>query len=60
VDEESIFAAALGMASPAERRAFLAEACPGDAELRGRVVVLLQAFFFGLRAQFAAERRMEV
>jgi serine/threonine-protein kinase len=43
VDEESIFAAALGKASPAERRAFLAEACAGDAELRAGVEALLLA-----------------
>jgi serine/threonine protein kinase/tetratricopeptide (TPR) repeat protein len=43
VDEESIFAAALGKASPAERRAFLAEACAGDAELRACVEALLLA-----------------
>src|SRR5262249_3543478 len=43
VDEESIFAAALARTSPAERRAFLAEACAGDAELRGRVEALLHA-----------------
>jgi serine/threonine protein kinase len=43
VDEESIFAAALGKASPGERRAFVAEACTGDAELQARVEALLQA-----------------
>jgi non-specific serine/threonine protein kinase/serine/threonine-protein kinase len=43
VDEESIFAAALGKASPAKRRAFLAEACAGDAELRAGVEALLLA-----------------
>jgi serine/threonine protein kinase/lipopolysaccharide biosynthesis regulator YciM len=43
VDEESIFAAALRKASPAERRAFLAEACAGDAELRACVEALLLA-----------------
>jgi eukaryotic-like serine/threonine-protein kinase len=43
VDEESIFAAALGKASPAERQAFLADACAGDGELRARVEALLQA-----------------
>jgi serine/threonine protein kinase/tetratricopeptide (TPR) repeat protein len=43
VDEESIFAAALVKASPADRLAFLAEACRGDSGLRGRVEALLQA-----------------
>jgi WD40 repeat protein/serine/threonine protein kinase len=43
VDEESIFAAALGKPSPVERRAFLAEACSGDPELRARVEALLHA-----------------
>jgi hypothetical protein len=43
VDEEAIFAAALGNASPAERRAFLAEACAGDAKLRAGVEALLLA-----------------
>jgi serine/threonine protein kinase len=43
VDEESIFAAALAKASPEERQAFLAGACSGDAELRGRVEALLEA-----------------
>src|SRR5262249_31693798 len=43
VDEESIFAAALGKASPAERLAFVAAACSGDAELRVGVEALLHA-----------------
>jgi tetratricopeptide (TPR) repeat protein/serine/threonine protein kinase len=43
VDEEAIFAAALGKPSPEERRAFLAEACSADAELRARVEALLAA-----------------
>jgi serine/threonine protein kinase/tetratricopeptide (TPR) repeat protein len=43
VDEESIFAAALEKASPADRRAFLAKACTGDAGLRTRVEALLRA-----------------
>jgi serine/threonine-protein kinase len=43
VDEESIFAAALEKARPEERGAFLAQACAGDAALRGRVEALLQA-----------------
>jgi hypothetical protein len=40
---ESIFFAALGKASPAERAAYLDEACRGDAELRRRVERLLEA-----------------
>ncbi len=43
MDEEAIFAAALGKASPAERRTFLAEACAGDDALRASVEALLQA-----------------
>jgi WD40 repeat protein/serine/threonine protein kinase len=43
VDEESIFAAALGKVSPVERLAFLAEACNGDADLRARIEALLHA-----------------
>jgi serine/threonine-protein kinase len=43
VDEESLFAAALELISPEERRAFLAEACSGDAALRARVEALLDA-----------------
>src|SRR5262249_29800744 len=43
VDEESIFAAALGKVSPSERLAFLAEVCAGDPELRAGVEALLQA-----------------
>jgi serine/threonine protein kinase/tetratricopeptide (TPR) repeat protein len=43
VDEEAIFAAALEKPSPAERRAYLADACTGDADLRARVEALLQA-----------------
>ena len=43
MDEESIFTAALGKASPAERQAFLAEACAGDARLRAAVEGLLEA-----------------
>jgi serine/threonine protein kinase/Flp pilus assembly protein TadD len=43
VNEEALFAAALEKSSPVERRAFLAEACAGDTELRGRVEALLLA-----------------
>jgi eukaryotic-like serine/threonine-protein kinase len=43
MDEEALFAAALGKTSPAERLAFLAEACGGDAGLRARVEALLLA-----------------
>jgi non-specific serine/threonine protein kinase/serine/threonine-protein kinase len=39
--EESLFTAALDVADPAERRAFLDEACHGDAGLRARVERLL-------------------
>src|SRR5437588_4248225 len=41
--EESIFAAALDKPTPAERQAFLSEACAGDAALRRRVEQLLAA-----------------
>jgi hypothetical protein len=40
---ESIFFAALGKAVPAERAAYLDEACRGDADLRRRVERLLEA-----------------
>jgi serine/threonine protein kinase len=40
---ESIFFAALGKGSPAERAAYLDEACRGDADLRHRVERLLEA-----------------
>jgi tetratricopeptide (TPR) repeat protein/tRNA A-37 threonylcarbamoyl transferase component Bud32 len=43
MDEESLFAAALEMSDPAERQAFLDEACGGDAALRQRVERLLAA-----------------
>ncbi len=43
MDEEAIFAAALGQDSSISRRAFLVEACGGDAELRQRVEALLDA-----------------
>src|SRR5437763_12327624 len=39
--EETLFAAALEMATPAERSAFLDDACAGDAALRRRVEALL-------------------
>jgi eukaryotic-like serine/threonine-protein kinase len=41
--EESLFVAAVGLADPAARAAFLAEACTGDPVLRRRVEVLLAA-----------------
>ena len=41
---ESIFFAALGKTSPAERAAYLDEACRGDADLRRRVERLLEAY----------------
>jgi hypothetical protein len=43
MSEETIFAAALEKATPAERAAYLEGACGGDAELRRRVEVLLRA-----------------
>jgi serine/threonine protein kinase len=43
MSDESIFAAALGKATGAERRAFLDEACGGDKALRRRVERLLEA-----------------
>jgi tetratricopeptide (TPR) repeat protein/tRNA A-37 threonylcarbamoyl transferase component Bud32 len=43
MNEESLFAAALQKASVAERRAFLDEACAGDAGLRQRLERLLAA-----------------
>src|SRR4051794_21550850 len=42
-DAESIFFAALDKPTPAERAAYLADACGGDAELRRRVERLLAA-----------------
>ena len=41
--EESLFLAALGKHTPAERQAFLDEACGADAALRARVQLLLEA-----------------
>jgi serine/threonine protein kinase len=43
VDEEAIFAAALERASPAQRRAFVKQACGSDAKLQALVEGLLQA-----------------
>src|SRR5262245_49849572 len=43
MNEASIFAAALEKATDAERAAFVAEACGGDAKLRRRVEALLRA-----------------
>ncbi len=45
MSEESIFAAALQKSDPAERAAYLDEACAGDAPLRQRVEALLQSHF---------------
>lgn len=42
-NEESIFLAALERATPAEREAFVDDACAKDAELRLRVMALLKA-----------------
>src|SRR5437879_1994667 len=42
-DEENIFAEALGRASPAERAAFLAQACGANTKLRSQVESLLLA-----------------
>ena len=41
--EEALFDAARNLASPTARRAFLDQACAGDAELRGRIEALLEA-----------------
>ncbi len=41
--EESLFLAALEKPTPAERQAFLDDACGGDAALRARVQMLLEA-----------------
>jgi hypothetical protein len=43
MSEETIFAAALVKANPAERAAFLEGVCGGDVELRHRVEALLRA-----------------
>jgi serine/threonine protein kinase len=43
MNEESLFAAALGKASPAARQAFLDEACGSDPRLRQRLEELLRA-----------------
>jgi hypothetical protein len=43
LDDESIFAAALGKAPGVERRAFLDGACAGDHDLRQRIERLLEA-----------------
>ncbi len=40
---ESFFAAAVALATVAERAAYLDQVCAGDAELRGRVEALLRA-----------------
>ena len=41
--EETVFTAALEKGTPAERAAFLDEACCGDVALRERVEALLQS-----------------
>src|SRR5579872_5922987 len=41
--EESLFLAALEKPTPGERQAFLDDACGGDAALRARVQMLLEA-----------------
>src|SRR5437667_11756307 len=43
MNEESIFAAALEKGNPAERAAYLDEACAGDPALRSEVEALLQS-----------------
>ena len=43
MNEESIFAVALEKADPAERAAYLDEACAGDPGLRRQVEALLQS-----------------
>src|SRR5262249_51130811 len=43
VDEAAIFAAALACGTPEARRAFVKQACAGDARLEGLVEGLLQA-----------------
>jgi WD40 repeat protein len=43
MNEESIFAVALEKGKPAERAAYLEEACAGDSALRGRIEALLQS-----------------
>jgi WD40 repeat protein len=45
--EESLFLAALERTDPAERQAFLEQACAGDAELRQRIGRLLTAYAAG-------------
>ncbi len=43
MNDESLFAAALDRTTPAQRRAFLDEACAGDVQLRARLEQLLAA-----------------
>src|SRR5262245_1086944 len=45
--EESLFLAALERTDPADRQAFLDQACAGDAELRRRIDLLLAAYAAG-------------
>jgi hypothetical protein len=43
MDEEQIFQAAIGLATPAAREEFLQSACGGDHDLRARIERLLAA-----------------
>ncbi|HZU36322.1 MAG TPA: hypothetical protein VFA18_10460, partial [Gemmataceae bacterium] len=45
--EESVFLAALERTDPADRQAFLDQACAGDAALRQRIELLLAAYAAG-------------
>jgi WD40 repeat protein len=47
MSEESLFLAALRRTDPADRQAFLEQACAGDAELRRRIEMLLAAYAAG-------------
>lgn len=42
--EEAIFAEAIERESPADRVAYIVEACDGDSELRSRILLLLKAY----------------
>jgi serine/threonine protein kinase len=64
-DVKAIFLAAVAKATPAERSAYLDEACAGDAVMRKRVDALLQAYdapgeFFGQPAVGAVPTSDEV
>jgi len=52
-DEKSIFTAAIAMRTPAEREAYLEEACGPDPALRARICALLDAR--GIESDFLAE-----